>query len=426
MTGAGEKKSKKWYKYSMLDITVLCSVVDNYGDIGFVYRLCRRLSEISTELKIRLVVDNLESFAFMNPQINSSQAEQISSGWKILDWNNRQVCTKEFLENPPQYILQCFQCGRPEWFDEIIFSEDFKGPSHILDVEYLTAEEWADNFHLMKSATRSAKVRKTIFMPGFTAKTGGLVLDENFVRCAGDAKYSLDKASGKLDEAQKEILLSDDYYKILVFSYPRNFEFLVDAIDSFAGFCEKKVHVFLARGISVQPFEDACRGRNIEFGYSKLPPLEQEQWDAFICSMDFNFIRGEDSFSRASLSGIPFVWHAYVQDDEFQLVKLNAFLDRMKDFFSPELFDDYKRFCFLYNRNFPVEPGDEACQQIATLSSALPMTESEASEEMRDLAIRLMSSSQQSKKAFSDSARHFMDNGDLAENLLDFIKVNAL
>ena len=121
-----KKNQKNGTNTSMLDITVLCSVVDNYGDIGFVYRLCRRLSEISTELQIRLVVDNLDSFAFMNPEINSSQAEQFSSGWKILDWNNRQVCTKEFLENPPQFILQCFQCGRPELFDEIIFSENFQ------------------------------------------------------------------------------------------------------------------------------------------------------------------------------------------------------------------------------------------------------------------------------------------------------------
>ena len=421
-----KKNQKNDTNTSMLDITVLCSVVDNYGDIGFVYRLCRRLSEISTELQIRLVVDNLDSFAFMNPEINSSQAEQFSSGWKILDWNNRQVCTKEFLENPPQFILQCFQCGRPEWFDEIIFSENFQGSSHILDVEYLTAEEWADSFHLMKSATRSAKVKKTIFMPGFTKKTGGLVLDENFVRCAGDAEYALERAAGKLDEDQKKILLNDDYFKILVFSYPRSFDFLVEAIDSFAGFCDKKVHVFLARGISVQPFEDACSGRNIEFEYSKLPPLEQEQWDAFICSMDFNFIRGEDSFSRASLSGIPFVWHAYVQDDEFQLVKLNAFLDRMKDFFSPEFFEEYKRFCFLYNRNFHVEPGDEACQQIATFDSPLPATESEAGEEMRDLAIKLLSSSGQSRQAFRDSACHFMNNGDLAQNLLDFMKSTDL
>ena len=41
---------------TMLNITVLCSVIDNYGDIGFVYRLCRRLGEISKDIKLRICV----------------------------------------------------------------------------------------------------------------------------------------------------------------------------------------------------------------------------------------------------------------------------------------------------------------------------------------------------------------------------------
>lgn len=406
----------------MFDVTVLCSVVDNYGDIGFVYRLCRRLSEISGELKIRLVVDNLNSFSFMNSKINPSLDEQEFCGWKIFNWNNWELCTKEFLANPPVFILQCFQCGRPEWLDEIIFAENFEGPALILDVEYLTAEEWADNFHLMKSGTRSARVKKNIFMPGFTDKTGGLVLDENFCRCVSEKKFALEKASPRLDERQRKLIADESVFKILVFSYPRNFEFFVEALNAFALSAKKTVHVFLAKGISAEPFENSCRGRELNFEYSRLPSLEQEMWDALLCSMDFNFIRGEDSFSRAALSGIPFVWHAYIQDDEFQLVKLNAFLGRIEPFFDAELFESYKRFCFLYNRNFSVEPGDEACQQLATLKSSLPLEESNAMEEMAVLASKLLFHTEHLKSSFVESSRHFMDNGDLAEKLLEFIK----
>ena len=44
-------------------ITILCKVVDNFGDIGVAWRLCRRLAKIQSKYKICLVVDDLEAFA---------------------------------------------------------------------------------------------------------------------------------------------------------------------------------------------------------------------------------------------------------------------------------------------------------------------------------------------------------------------------
>ena len=43
------------------DITILCKVVDNFGDIGFVYRLAKNLRKINPHYKIRLVVNDLHS-----------------------------------------------------------------------------------------------------------------------------------------------------------------------------------------------------------------------------------------------------------------------------------------------------------------------------------------------------------------------------
>nr|WP_318710951.1 elongation factor P maturation arginine rhamnosyltransferase EarP [uncultured Treponema sp.] len=406
---------------TMLNITVLCSVIDNYGDIGFVYRLCRRLGEISKDIKLRIVCDNLNSFAFMNSGIDPEKAEQEFNGWKIFDWNDSHLCTKEFTDEEPRFILQCFQCRLPEWLEEILYEGKLKGSAYIINVEYLTAEEWADGFHKLRSGTRSVQVKKSFFMPGFTKKTGGLVLDGNFRKCIGDKKFAISMASERLNEEQKKILSGSDYFKILVFSYPRNFNFLVAAINSFSDFSKKKVHVFLARGISSEPFDKSCLEIGAAFEYSELPALEQEQWDAMLCSMDFNFIRGEDSFSRACLSGIPFVWHVYVQDEEFQLVKLNAFLERIRPFLNAGHFEDYKKFCFLYNRTFPVEPGDEACQAIATLKSSLPADEGSAGEEMSSLAAKLLLGAEREKESFEKASAEFLDNGDLAENLLEFI-----
>ena len=76
--------------------------------------------------------------------------------------------------------MECFQCGRPEWLEELLFSQQFNLNVQIVNVEYLTAESWADDFHLLKSGTRSAKIKKINFMPGFTKKTGGLILVKKF------------------------------------------------------------------------------------------------------------------------------------------------------------------------------------------------------------------------------------------------------
>ena len=44
-------------------ITVLCKVVDNYGDIGVAWRMCRRLAKIQSQYKICVVVDDFETFS---------------------------------------------------------------------------------------------------------------------------------------------------------------------------------------------------------------------------------------------------------------------------------------------------------------------------------------------------------------------------
>ena len=154
----------------MLDITILCRVVDNYGDIGFVYRLARELSSLSSieKTQIRLIVSDLKSFNAMAlpPGISTSLAVQNYNGWKVIDWNACAEGKCEFTEQPPKIILECFQCGRPEWLDEILFSAQTTQTVQIVNVEYLTAEDWADDFHLLKSGTRSALVKKINFMPG--------------------------------------------------------------------------------------------------------------------------------------------------------------------------------------------------------------------------------------------------------------------
>ena len=176
-----------------LDITILCKVVDNFGDIGFVYRLARSLSDLCPNLKLRIVADNLKSFSLLCPEIDPLKDDQNANGWQIFNWNAEKTCLETFRKNPPKIILECFQCGRPEWLETLLFTEKIPNVAHIIMIDYLTAEPYAETFHKLKSLTRSAKVQKVNFMPGFTKKTGGLILDKPFLDPLKNRTYVNDK-----------------------------------------------------------------------------------------------------------------------------------------------------------------------------------------------------------------------------------------
>ena len=167
-------------------ITILCKVVDNFGDIGVAWRLCRRLAQIQSKYKICLVVDDLEAFSKIEDGLSRCLAGEAKQsikidGVEIFPWKDVALCHEVFSQNDGErlsLILELFQCGRPDWMEGILFEEKLNRTVQIIMIDYLTAEKYAEDFHCLQSLTRSAKVQKVNFMPGFTQKTGGLVIDE--------------------------------------------------------------------------------------------------------------------------------------------------------------------------------------------------------------------------------------------------------
>ena len=95
-------------------IDILCKVIDNYGDIGVAYRLARALSDLEPGLKLRLVVDGLESFAPLCPGIDPALAVQEARGWTLIDWRRGpDPDWRGFEEEPPRLVVECFACNRP-------------------------------------------------------------------------------------------------------------------------------------------------------------------------------------------------------------------------------------------------------------------------------------------------------------------------
>ncbi len=309
-----------------MNITVLCKVVDNFGDIGVTWRLARQLKKENPSVCINLVADNLDSFNKICSKINPVEHFQVVDGVCVYDWNAYEFCKTEFSKNDGEklaVILECFQCGRPDWMEKILFDEKLERTVQIIMIDYLTAEKYAEDFHCLMSLTRSAKVQKVNFMPGFTEKTGGLIIDDDW----------------------KESFERNKKGDVLVFTYERNWKPLLKALpcsflfinENSEAACERKI--LLAQGRGKESFALAASECGASGLVKELPYLNQEEWDLMLKKCSVLFIRGEESMSRACLSGIPFVWHAYPQSDEYQMVKVNALLERMKIHFEPNDFE---------------------------------------------------------------------------------------
>lgn len=448
-----------------MEITILCKVVDNYGDIGFVYRLARNITELYPDTELRLVVSDLPSFAAMAPFVKEGLARQSARGWQIFDWNKEDVCTKEFSRRIPDVILQCFQCQRPEWLDRILFDPEQKKIVRIVNLEYLTAESWADDFHLLKSGTRSILVKKVNFMPGFTKKTGGLVMDSSFLSSlqnkeaalktiqddlmakagTGAGISSVVSANGQKEaEADSIQALRDaNTFCVTIFAYKRNFTHVVGALKSFMEERQKenplfRIHAFVAAGLACSPFEEAWKEEGCPFAITKLPYLSQEAWDALLCSSDFNFVRGEDSFARACLCGKPFVWHAYPQDEELHLVKAGAVLERMESFFEDkEIFAFLKEYFLLYNTRYDTRFYDEEQGKECQTTENEPQGKEresceketgeretggkEPKEKEEELLLKLLKSYPALSKACTDFSKGLIENGNLTRHLMEFL-----
>ncbi len=401
------------------DLTILCKVVDNFGDIGFVYRLAKNLVQLNPQREIRIAVDNLAAFNKIESRVDPALAEQVlevacadslqaqegagkagnegkpktSGRLKIFDATNAAVCAREWTKKPARVILECFQCGRPDWLEALLF--DGVTRALIINIDYLTAEDYAEEFHRLKSGTRSPLVRKVNFMPGFTAKTGGLILDAA-AETASKPKNAPATENGFITKTAGP--------QILMFSYPKDFAPIIRAILRW----NKAAQINLAQGAGKESFlaanENCLQEQNAGGLFVReLPFLSQEEWDKNLYAQDILFVRGEDSLSRACLSGKPFVWQAYLQDDNYQLVKVRALLERMRLHFAPEDFAALENFWLLYN-------GAE--------SSGKPKTAGAA---MEEACYGFLERSDKMKAGFEAFARSLFELGNFAQKLDEFV-----
>ena len=379
-------------------------MVDNFGDIGVAWRLCRRLAKIQSKYKICLVVDDLDAFSKIEdelPRHLTNEASVIArsaatkqsiniNGIEIFPWHEDDFCHDTFIQNDGErlsLILELFQCGRPDWMERILFEEKLNRTVQIIMIDYLTAESYAEDFHCLQSLTRSAKVQKVNFMPGFTEKTGGLVIDEAWL------EVPVRKADGP----------------VLVFTYEKDWKELVEGWLSLSK-PPYEPKLLMAQGRGKESFMEAVEACGAGEFVEELPYLNQTEWDEMMKGCSALVIRGEESMSRACLSGIPFIWQAYPQSDEYQLVKVKALLERMRRHFAAEDFEIVERAWLDIN--------GETC--IATPSAR----NDEAS--VRNEYSAFFAAVDRLAPGFYDFAASLRKNGDLCANLMTFIEKIAI
>ncbi len=303
---------------SRITCDIFCRVVDNFGDIGVTWRLARQLSN-EFGIAVRLIVDDLASFQKLAPEIDPGLTRQQIGGIHVIAW--QETSTLE----PAQSAIEAFACELPTSY----LSAMVKMPQKPvwLNLEYLSAESWVGEHHLLPSPHPQTGLAKHFFFPGFRANTGGVLRERNLL-----------SERDVFIRENPSLVAPSAPLKIFLFGYANAASGgLLQAFDAVASGSNNGVRCTIPAGELAQQAEAALSSQkkhgavaSAELGQFQLnivPFTPQPEFDSLLWSHDILFVRGEDSFVRAQWAGKPFIWLIYPQAERTHWVKLNAFLD---------------------------------------------------------------------------------------------------
>ena len=302
---------------------IFCNVIDNYGDIGVCWRLARQLAN-GHGLAVRLWVDDLGSLAKLCPEADAGLEIQHRCGVTVCLWGT------EFPDaQPAALVIEAFACKLPDNYIKAMAAQEHE-PVWI-NLEYLSAEEWVERHHRLPSPHPSLPLTKYFFFPGFTPKTGGLLLEHGLLARRDAFKREAGQQLAFWRSVGLEVPAAETL-KISLFSYEN--AALSGLFDTWANGAQPVLCLVPEGRILAQVgqyFGDTMPHAGSDYSRGGLhvrvlPFVEQESYDLLLWTCDVNFVRGEDSFVRAQWAGKPFIWQIYPQHDAVHLKKLAAFL----------------------------------------------------------------------------------------------------
>ena len=294
---------------------IFCCVVDNFGDVGVLWRLSAALAARGQQ--VRLWIDDTSALAWMAPGALAGDWP----GVRVMPWRDAENASVCGVLPCAGVWIEGFGCDIPTGF-VTHFAQRVDAVAGVvrpvwINLEYLSAEPYVERNHGLPSPVLSGPAQgwtKYFFYPGFTAGSGGLV--RNAVA---------DAAAGATNPAPVSI---PSMRQVSLFCYEP--EALPALLTSLAR-DGRATQLMVAHGRATQAMRGVlARGEfnapgNLQVEY--LPALSQPQFDDLLGSCDLNMVRGEDSLVQALWAGKPFIWQAYPQSDAAHRTKLDALLD---------------------------------------------------------------------------------------------------
>ena len=299
---------------------IFCKIVDNFGDIGICWRLARQL-HAEHGLQVRLWVDDLSNAKAIITNLNIEKNQQICEEIFIEKWDDNADFTKT-----GEVVIETFACGLPEKYLTAMQAQKSKW----VNLDYLSAEKWVDEFH-GKPSPQNNGLTRYFYFPGFTEKTGGLIRESDVV-------LPLESLNNLCPQVGQGLSLN-----ISLFCYQYSpVSNLLNALQTI----NQKIFVHVPQSIIWPKIAEYFGKSSIHEGeiltknnltVNFLPFLSQQNYDALLRECDLNFVRGEDSWIRAIWARKPFIWQPYLQTEDTHIKKLNAFIDLFYDYEQKEV-----------------------------------------------------------------------------------------
>jgi len=299
---------------------IFCRVIDNFGDIGVCWRLARQLAAEHNQ-RVRLWVDDLDSLIRIWPETLQLDHQYVA-GIEVCRWN------AEFASNVQiaDVVIEAFACDIPSIYLNEMAKLKLSGTVPVwINLDYLSAESWVEDCHLIPSTHPATGLHKTFFFPGFTSRTGGLLRERSLMSARDGFQTHSWLASMGVKPQPDALVIS-----LFAYENPAVTSLLVAWSNS-----TKPIHCLIPQGKVLTSINQAL-GQNLDIGDSYtqknlslqvIPFITQTEYDKLLWACDINFVRGEDSFVRAQWAAKPLFWHIYPQDEETHITKLDAFLD---------------------------------------------------------------------------------------------------
>jgi uncharacterized repeat protein (TIGR03837 family) len=275
---------------------IFCRVIDNYGDAAVCWRLAAQLAA-DFSWNVQLIIDNPERLHQLSPT-------SPDVGVSVTRWSD-----DISVDVLPDLVIEAFACELPP---KLIAAMASRAVAPVwINLDYLSAEAWVEDCHLLPSPQSTHRLTKYFFFPGFTPRTGGILRE---------ADYSLRRTRFHPMNFRSEFGIPSQSQELLISLFCYDNAPAASLVDSLASLNQP-----------IRVLRPGWNGDNLNKGgvtVQSIPFLPQQHYDELLWLCDLNFVRGEDSFVRAQLAGKPFIWQAYPQEQMAHLDKVRAFLDR--------------------------------------------------------------------------------------------------